>query len=187
MNRFATLAALLLVLLVPACSQRGFYTNLNIEARPVPGVDFSSYKTWKFAHADEYLHTGYPVLDDPKFRNAISDHTIAEMQKLGYKYVDQDPDFVLMVHVVVENKFDEQKMNNITQGFDMAWAQMSDKDYWNEGTLMMFVMDAKTGKQVWSSVAQAHLDDKSNYDTKKKRFMKVISMMLEDFPKHPGT
>ncbi len=183
MNRLVKLSLVALVLLAPACSQRGFYSNLDIEARAVPGIDYSPYKTWRFAREDEYPATGNATLDDPKFRSAVSKSTIDDMDKLGYTKVDRDPDFVLMLHVVTESKFDEQKMADIYKGYDMAWAQMGPNDYWQEGTLIIFAMDAKTGKQVWSSTAKAKLDDQSNFETKKDRFQKVVSMMLEDFPK----
>jgi len=172
------------VLIVAACSQRGFYTNLDIESRPTPGVDFSDYQTWRFGRADEYPTTGDATLDDPRFRDSVGKHTIAEMEKLGYSYVDKDPNFVMMFHIAVEQKFDEQKMADIYQGYDMAWAQMSSSDYWKEGSLFLFAMDAATGEQIWSSVAQAKLDERSSYDTKRQRFNKVVSMMLEDFPSH---
>ncbi len=174
------------IVLVAACSATDFRNTLQIESRPVSGVDLPSYSTWRFAREDEYPTTGIPILDDPKFRDSVGKHTVEEMQKIGYTHVDKDPDFVLMLHVVVDQKFDEQKMNDIYQGYDMAWAQMSDKDYWKVGSLMLFAMDAKTGKQIWSSVAQARLDERANYDTRLKRFKKVISLMLEDFPKRSG-
>jgi hypothetical protein len=106
-----------------------------------------------------------------------------EMGKLGYTKVDGDPDFVLMIHVIVENKFDEQKMNDIYQGYDMAWAQMSSDDYWKEGNLALFAMDAKTGKQIWAAKAHARLDkEPAAAETTRKRFKDVLSAMLEDFP-----
>jgi hypothetical protein len=47
---------------------------------------------------------------------------------------------------------------------------------------MLFAMDSKTGKQIWSSRAHARLDDNTSASVKEERFKKVISMMLEDFP-----
>ena len=182
MKRLIPLSIVLVAMVLTSCSQRGFYSSLDIESRQVPGVDFSAYHNWKFAREDEYPRTNIAVLDDPAFRKAVGDHTIAEMQKLGYNRVAENPDFVMMIHVVVEEKFDEQAMNDVYQGFDMAWAQMSSSDYWKEGSLLLFAMDAKTGKQVWSSAAQARIDEQSDTQTKKDRMKKVISMMLEDFP-----
>jgi hypothetical protein len=49
--------------------------------------------------------------------------------------------------------------------------------------MVIFAMDAKTGKQVWSSTAQARLQDYTGYQDRLNRFNKIVSMMLADFPK----
>jgi hypothetical protein len=104
------------------------------------------------------------------------------MAKMGYTKVDSLPDFVMMIQLMTENKFDEQKMNDIYQGYDMAWSQMSSEDYWKEGTLLLFAMDARTGKQIWVARAQARIDEQSDVSTKKDRFKKTLAMLLQDFP-----
>jgi hypothetical protein len=175
----ATLAALAV-----SCSQRNFQNTLEIESRTIPGIDFRQYHNWKFAREEEYPLTNIPVLDDPGFRQSIGLSMIEDMNKLGYAKVDSLPDFVMMIHVVVEDKFDQQKMNDIYQGYDMAWAQMNADDYWKEGQLLLFAMDAKTGKQIWSAAAHARLDkEPAKAETTKKRIKSIISSMLEDFPR----
>ncbi len=184
MKRFVPLLIVAIAaVLVTACSQRNFQNTLEIESRIIPGQDFSPYHNWKFARESEYPLTDIPVLDDPAFRNSIGLSMIEDMKKLGYTKVDSLPDFVMMIHVVVENKFDEQKMNDIYQGYDMAWAQMNSDDYWREGQVLLFAMDAKTGKQIWSSRAHARLDkEPAKAETTKSRMKKVLSEMLKDFP-----
>ena len=90
MKRMMRAGALVLLVALVACSQKGFETNLTIETKPVPGVDWSKYSTWKFARQGEYVLTGNEVMDDPGFRKAVNEHTIAEMQKLGYTHVNDD-------------------------------------------------------------------------------------------------
>ena len=70
----------------------------------------------------------------------------------------------------------------IYQGYDMAWAQVGEGDIWNEGTLIIFAMDGKTGQQMWSSTAQAKLNDYVGYEDRLDRFNKVVTMMMSDFP-----
>jgi hypothetical protein len=182
MKRFAPVLIVLLAMLLASCSQRGFDSSLEIESRIIPGMDFSPYHNWKFARADQYPITNIAALDDPGFRESVGRSVVADMQKLGYTNVAENPDFVLMIHFVAESKFDEQKMADVYAGYDMAWAQMNSEDYWKEGNLMLFAMDAKTGKQVWSSTAKARLEEETDMETKKSRFKKTLSMMLEDFP-----
>lgn len=184
MKTFFRAAAMLFVLALAACSQKGFDTNLTIEPKPVPGVDWTQYSTWSFGRQGEYVVTGYPILDEPTFRKSVGEHTIEEMNKHGYTHVDtQDTaDMLLMFHVVVEQRYDEVKQNPNYQDFDMQWATMSEDDTWQEGSLALFAIDAKTGKQIWGSVARAELDKEQNVSTAKQRFNEVVTKMLADFP-----
>jgi hypothetical protein len=181
MKMMMRIAALMILLVLVACSQKGFH--VDIQPKPVPGVDWSKYSTWSFGRQGEYVLTGNEVLDDASFRKSVGENTIAEMSKLGYKHVDSDPELLLMFHVIVEQRFDEVKLNPAYQEYDMEWAQVSEDDTWQEGSLALFAIDAKTGAQVWGSVARAELDKHSTFDTKKTRFNQVVSQMLADFPK----
>jgi hypothetical protein len=183
LKTFSRAAMIVMLLTLAACSQKGFDTNLTIDAKPVPGADFSKYKTWSYGRQGEYVLTGNAVLDDPTFRKSVSDHTISEMQKLGYEHVNGSPDLLLMFQVIEEQRYDDVKNNPAYAGFDMQWAQQSSDDSWTEGTLMLFVIDAKTSQQVWGATAMAELDKQSNFDTKKQRFNEVVSKMLANFPK----
>jgi hypothetical protein len=175
--------ALLFVALLLACSQKGFNTNLDIEPKPVPGVDWSKYQAWSFGRQGEYVLTGNEILDEPTFRKSVGDHTVSEMQKLGYSHVDGGPDMLLMFHVIVEERYDDVKLNPAYANYDMEWAQVSADDTWREGTLMLFAIDAKTGAQIWSSKAVAELDKEPEFERTKSRFKQVVTRMLADFPK----
>ena len=181
---FRVAALVIIVAALSGCSQKGFNTNLTIEPNPTPGVDWTPYKNWSFGRQGEYVPTGIHNLDDPQFRKSVSDNTIKLMNDLGYQHVNGSPDMLLMFHVAVEQRYDEVKMNPAYQDFDMQWAHASSEDTWSEGSLFIFAIDAKTGKQVWSSSAKAELDKQSNFETKKKRFNEVVTKMLADFPKH---
>jgi len=174
--------ALLLVLGLVACSQKSFNSNLQVEPKPVPGIDWSQYKTWSYGRQGEYVHTGIETLDDPRFRKAVTDHVIDEMAKIGYEHVNGNPDMLIMFHVLVEDRYDEAKLNPAYKDFDMQWAQEGKDDTWTEGTLMMFALDAKTGAQIWSSTARAELAKDANFETKKKRFNQATTELIKDFP-----
>jgi len=178
-------ALAILIIAVVACSQKGLDSRLIVEPKPVPGVDFTQYKTWSWGRQGEYVQTGIEALDAPEFRAGVGNHTISEMSKLGYTHVDGAPDMLLMFHVAVEERYDEVKMNPAYQGYDMAGANVNSDDMWKEGSLIMFVIDAKSGQQIWGSTATAELDELADYETKKKRFNEVITKMLADFPKRP--
>lgn len=177
-------AILLLVTAVSvACSQKGFNSNVHITPQPVAGADFSKYRTWAFP-GNGYHAAGVEHVDTPQFREAAAKHFAEEMTKMGYTNSSDSPDLTILIHVSSEQKFDEQKMDDIYKGYDMAWAQMGEDDQWQEGTIVMFAMDAKTGQQMWSSTCHAKLQEYVGYQDRLDRFNKVITMMLADFPSH---
>ena len=173
---------LLVCLLFLACSQKGFDANVEVTPQPVPDADFSSYATWNFGRLGEYPPTGIEHIDSPQFRQGVARHVEQEMTKLGYSRATDNPDVLVLVHLASEQKFDEQKMDDLYKGYDLAWAQIGEDDVWQEGTLVIFAMDAKTGKQVWSSTAQARLQEYVGFQDRLDRFNKVVSMMLANFP-----
>jgi len=182
MKRLLALAPLVFVPLL-ACSQKGFDSNVQVTPQPAAdSTSFAAYRTWDFGRLGEFPPTGIQHLDTPQFHEAVAKHFTAEMTKLGYTRQTEYPDLTMLLHVAVEQKFDEQKMDDLYKGYDMAWTQVGDDDIWNEGTLIMFAMDAKTGKQLWSSTAQARLQDYVGYEDRLERFNKIVSLMLLDFP-----
>ena len=166
-----------------ACSQRGFDNNVNVTPQPVANVDFSPYRTWNFGRTGEYVATGVEHMDSPQFRAEAAKHFAADLAARGYTQSETTPDLTFLIHVSNEQKFDEQKMDDIYKGYDMAWYQLDENDVWNEGTMVIFALDSKTGQQVWSSTAQAKLQEYVGFQDRLDRFNKVVSMMLADFPK----
>lgn len=184
MKTLLRVALPIMILALVACSQKGFNTGLVIEPKPVPGIDFTPYKTWSFGRQGEYVKTGDAILDDPGFRQSVANHTTNEMTKLGYTYVTSAPDLLLMYHVIIQDRYDEVKANEAYNGYDMAWANVSSDDVWKEGSILLFVIDAKTGQQVWGSTATAEIDKQADFEKRKQRFNEVVTRMLADFPKH---
>jgi uncharacterized protein DUF4136 len=178
MKRLVPLVCVLLL----ACSQKGFDNQVQITPQPVPDVNFSAYQTWDFGRLGEYPATGIEHIDEPQFRQGVAKHFADEMTKHGYTRATENPDLIMLLHVAAESKFDEQKMDDVYKGYDLAWAQIGKDDVWNEGTMVIFAMEGKTGKQVWSSTAQARLQDYVGFQDRLDRFNKVVTKMLADLP-----
>lgn len=180
MKKLAVLL-LLVVAVSVACSQKGFNASVDITPQPVAGVDFTKYRTWVIP-SNGYHAAGVEHVDSPQFREAAARHFAAEMTKLGYTNSADSADLTILVHVSSEDKFDEQKMDDIYKGYDMAWTQMGDDDQWEEGTIVLFAMDSKTGQQLWSSKCVARMQEYVGYQDRLDRFNRVVTLMLEDFP-----
>ncbi len=184
MKKLVVILPLLALAVLASCSQRGFKSNVQVTPAPVPNVDFTHYKTWHFGRPGQYPDTGVEHMDTPQFREAVAKHFGAEMTSLGYVYADSNPDLTFLMHVATAQQADQQKMDDIYKGYDMAWSQLDENDVWHEGTLIIFCMDSKTGQQVWSSSAQAKMQDYVGYQDRLDRFNKVVTMMMDYFPIH---
>ena len=178
MKRIVVLVALAALV---ACAQQKY--EVQVTPAPVPNVDFAPYKTWDFGLEGQYPATGIEDVDTPQFRAAVAKSFAADMAALGYTNVDADPDFVMLVNVGAQQQVDQQKMDELNRGYDMAWAQIGDSDTWNEGTMIIFAADTKTGQLIWSSSANGRLQSYPGYEKRLDRFNKIISKMLADFPK----
>jgi len=162
-----------------ACSTK---YQTEVTPAPVPNVDFAKYRTWDFGREGQYPPTGVEHVDTPQFRAAVAREILADMAALGYANVDSNPDFVLLINVGATHHVDQQKVDDINSGYDMAWSQLSDKDVWNEGTIILYAADAKTGQLIWSSTANGRLQSETGYEKRLERFNDVIVKMLADFP-----
>ena len=162
-----------------ACSQK---YQTEVTPAPVPNVDFAKYRTWDFGREGQYPPTGIEDVDSPQFRAAVAQEILADMAALGYANVDSNPDFVLLINVGAQQQVDQEKMDDYNRGYDMAWAQIGDSDVWNEGTIILYAADAKTGQLIWSSTANGRLQSYPGYEKRLERFNDVIVKMLADFP-----
>jgi hypothetical protein len=176
MKRFVILVAFATLV---ACSPK-----YQVEVTPtlVPNVDFSKYRTWIFGREGQYPPTGVEHVDTPQFRAAVAREILVDMAALGYAQVDSNPDFVMLINVGTKRQVDQQQMDDANRGYDMAWTQISDKDTWNEGTIILYAADAKTGQLIWSSTANARIQSEVGYEKRLERFNNVIVEMLSDFP-----
>jgi Domain of unknown function (DUF4136) len=171
--------ALLAFAMLAACSAK---YQTEVTTSPVPNVDFAKYRTYDFGREGQYPPTGVEHVDTPQFRAAVAQEIIADMAALGYAKVDSNPDFVILMDVGAAQQVDQQKVDDVSSGYDMAWAQISDKDVWNEGTIILYAADAKTGQLIWSSTASGRLQSYPGYEKRLERFNDAIVHMLAQFP-----
>src|SRR4030095_9588214 len=95
-TRLGAAGMVIILALVAGCSEKGFNTNLTIEPKPVPGVDWSKYKNWSFGRQGEYVLTGIHDLDEQGVLKSVGENTTKLMNDLGYEHVNENPDMLLM-------------------------------------------------------------------------------------------
>ena len=165
--------------------QRIVDSPLTVESFAQEGVDFKTYNTWNWVPAPQT-----PM--DKNSREAWIDETIKgafedEMFSRGYRRVDSAYDLIANYHLAVE-QIDENYINTYYGGqypeykMDMK-GDKDDKQTWQEGTLIFFVFDSRSGQLVWQASVQAEVTGESSREQSEARVKKATKMMFEHSPK----
>lgn len=185
--RQALLSLFLITFAASACGG-GITINTDYD----PNADFSGYQTYQWAQRTE---TGD---DDPRVYNPITASRVKEavnyaLTAKGMREVNSSPDFYVAWHGAIEGKMSMNTMYS-NYGYGYGWygyggAGMGTAttyvNEWDEGTLVVDIIDAGTEQLVWRGGATGTVD-KGNKPPEKAQedFNKGAVKLLESFP--PG-
>ncbi|WP_164021657.1 DUF4136 domain-containing protein [Pyxidicoccus trucidator] len=182
------LAVPLLLLLLAACS--GIETNTHYDPASVGKLD--GYKTYAWLPAPEGA--------DPRIYNDVTEAQVkkvvdAQLASRGYRKVDENPDFKFGWHGSIDQKMDVDTVNSY---YGYGWGSwyapygpgmsvgatfpQTYVDEYEEGTLILDVVDAGTNKLVWRGTAQAALEDNPSPQRREERLGEAVKDVLEQFP-----
>jgi len=191
-GRFVAIA--LFAALVAGCGtsaevQRILDSPIVVETALEEEADFSTYETWTWLELPANTELD-PRIDNPEFTGNVDNAVEREMYTRGYRKDKAAPDLLVNGHAV----FEEIDQNYISEKYNGSYypeyqteIQKGDKQRskWQEGTIILFVFDARTRQMVYQASAQAEITDTKNTtpDQRKKRIDKAINLMMEKFPK----
>jgi hypothetical protein len=185
-----------LVLLLPGCSQQQSSMNRAIHARPIPFTavstldpmaDVSSAVSYTWAsrmqeiHADP--HDG-EVPDEETLENAISN----ALQKKGYEYTWRAglADLRVGYLVVMNGALSGKEINDrfgILPGLNL---QAPDNVRYEKGTLVIDIIDVKTGRTAFRGALQGFADLEISKEERQGRLDDMVMFMLARFPARAG-
>ena len=151
-----------------------------------PSVDFATLRTfdWLAIPVDPKIN----ALNVERLKKALT----AEMESKGMKFTTQNPDVHVAAHISKEEKVDISSF-----GYDCGPRGYWRGGYWGggwsggdvtttyyeEGTLILDIVGAKTKQLLWRGVATTVLDSDPQTPEKKQEFMnEVAQQVLKDFP-----
>lgn len=182
MRNISVFFGILSILLLPACS------TLEVTANYDPSADFSKYKTYSWETPKS------PVLDssvnNPILNKRIAVAVDTQLAAKGFKKVDSDADFLVGYHVALENKVSVTSMNNYYGyarggwGWNYPYRGRGGVDVYEyqQGTLVLDMVDPKTNSLIWRGSAQAEVDQYAKQAKKDKLLNDAVAGMLEKFP-----
>jgi hypothetical protein len=176
MVRFMTGFALASVLALAGCA------TMNVSSHVERGVNFAQFTTYDWTAADA-LPVGDPRLDNnPFFRDYLQGAIEKQLAAKGYRRVTgSDADLLLHYHATVNQRMEINEVDR-QAGYCYEDCRPQIIEY-EQGTLVVDVVDARTKKVIWRGWAQDSvqgiIDDQ---DRLERQVDKAVTRMFERFP-----
>jgi hypothetical protein len=142
--------ALMAIACLPGCAP------LHVSAYAVPTTDMRSYRTYAWNPA-ELESTGDPRLDHNRFfQERVQQAVDMQMRFRGYeKVAGGTPDMTLHVHAGVQQRIDSAQLDSAS----VSCSHDECRPYvYDEGTLLIDVVNARTRSLIWRGWAERSLD-----------------------------
>lgn len=162
-----------------------------VETDHEAGYDFAALKTYAVAETKQ----------DTKDSLLISPFTLSHIHQalqneLAKRYqsqsVDSKPDFIVSYHVVVEEKIDPRSYNDL---YGFGWygrGYYSPRPFfygvnsgvrtYNQGSLIIDVVDGKTSKPIWRGVSQKRLSKGMAPQNQREVLSMAVGEVMAQFP-----
>lgn len=173
-----------LTLALVACA--GIETSTNYDPEAVGKLE--QYRTYSWLPEPQGQNTRvYNDIVEKRVKQAVDQ----ELQSRGYRLVEENPDFKLGWHGAIDQKLDVQTMDAY---YGYAWDPFYSPYYmgatvphtyvreYEEGTLVLDVMDAASNRLVWRGTAQAELSSDASAESRQQKLQEAVDKILADFP-----
>jgi hypothetical protein len=157
--------------------------SMSVSSHMEPNLQTTAYHTFGWGTPDP-LPTGDPRLDqDPFFKDRIEGAVEKQMSARGFTFTDKDPDLRLHYHAVITPRLDVNRVDR-EYGYcydDTCSARVFD---YEQGTLVIDVVDVKTNRVIWRGWAQETIEPAlKNQDRMAKDIAEAVQRMLARFPR----
>jgi hypothetical protein len=174
-------ASVLLAAALSGCSTMQITTDYDV------GMSFGGYKTWAWA-AEPRPRSGDPYLDsdllDKRVRRAVE----RELPARGYQQIGSGADFLVDYHVALENRVQVRAIGSPYGYGPGDWELFGAGGIYartyDEGSLILDFVDAKSNELVWRGIARAEVYMSDGPEERERKVNEAVRRILERFP--PG-
>lgn len=174
----ATLATLATLAALAACS------STSVDVRVNPGLDMATYRVYSWLPLAR-TGTGDPRFDDELIHSQIVSAIEQELNTRGYVLsAGAEADFLVAYHAAVERQMHASAMyEDYGERPGWSWAiPTTQVTSYDEGTLILDLLEARTRKIVWRASLQARVDSDASPKKREKRIIKAVAKMMESLP-----
>lgn len=145
-------------------------------------ADFSKYKTWTWFTGTKPSGPGLDALNEARIKTALE----AELPLRGLTRNDAAADLLVAYHASVSQKIEVTPTTlSYGYGWGRGYAGMSygnEVRTYDEGTLIVDLLDAKTKALVWRGTARATVYRDADPEYRTERIRGAIQAILQRYP-----
>lgn len=183
-NRSICLLYLFTLFLLVGCT-----SGVTVTSDHTASVDFSNYKTFRWRDANEFNAESRHYLANEIIDGRIKAAVEETLAGKGFRKLDQGRvDFYVNYSVTTKEKVDIRTYNTYG-GYGPGYyghrgygGSESRVDYYQEGTLVIDILDTSSDILVWRGVAEGKLHKKKTPEERRERLKEVVALVLADFP-----
>ncbi len=164
---------------------------VDVKTQVSPDVVFTNFTTYSWLDTDSVAKSPIPITN-PEVNNTVRDAIDKNLQKKGYKRLsDGDVDFLVAWFGGVEKKVKVETIDHFyrNSGYGTLAAAMPEKvaeaartTEYEEGTILIDVLDPKSHKAIWRGVATERLVQSLTESEKKLYIDRVVGNIIDKFP-----
>lgn len=178
----ARLAAAIALLAAWACAP------FHVQSDWDPQTDFSALRTWDWLDQAEE-EPGHPLLRNPLLHDRIRRAVEDELVRRGHpRAAGGAPDFRVGYHLSLEQKLDVYTIDR-TYGYGRfgTWTYPETHvDQYQEGTLILDVVDVRHGKLAWRGWASRPVYEQPSPEESERNVREAVAAILAKFPPPAG-
>jgi hypothetical protein len=171
----------------------GGCSTLVIRTDYDPQADFSGLRTFGWVSPTQAA-TGDIKLDNPFLDKRVRDAVDGQLAAKGYaKDTAGNPDFLLRYLVTIQEKTDVRTIDTFYGGFTPVWCGGTcyTTGFWmpqtvvytyEQGTLVLDILDARTKILIWRGSAEAEVTESYTPEQRKAKVENAVKKLLAKFP-----
>ena len=180
MKTFHAFWVLLLICLIISCA-----SIYGVENDYDTQFDFANLKTYDWMQIPE--KADIDSLSAQRVKKAVN----AELKSKGLIMTSDNPDFLIAEHLGKKDKIQVTDWGYDYGPYDRYWDRYPEPggvvvNEYEEGSLILDFVDAKSKKMIWRGAAKAVVDPSDTPEKREKLINEAVQEILKNFPPKPG-
>ncbi len=167
------------------------YSQAQVYSDYKKDVDFTKYKTYSFSGWEKASDEKISSFDKERILTSFKN----ELESRGFTVDNENPDVKITLFVVVSQHESNTAYTSYMGGlgyFHLGWgwgtgmgysSTIIDKQYYNEGVIVLDMFDTNTKKLVWEGIVKTIVDDRA--EKREKTIPKKIKKLMKKYPVKP--